>query len=132
MRGYYSVFNPEGKKIADCGIERDAVNLMHTRNKYWDGHYFTFNPLPGDIVDVSPAKQLPTHDIVVNMDGGVGGSWKVESVPCIRRKRWRSLFTLIKTGERITSSSQVIREILIYLRMDQRVWHSHGICKLHV
>jgi len=75
LRGYYSVFNPDGKKIADCGIERDAVNLMHTRNKYWDGHYFTFNPLPGDIVDVTN-KQLPTNDIVVNMAGGVGGSWK--------------------------------------------------------
>ena len=78
MNGYYSVFNPRGEKIADCGIERDAVNLMHTRNKYWDGHYFTFNPLPGDIVDVSNGKQLPTRDIItVNMDGGVGGSWKV-------------------------------------------------------
>ena len=44
MNGYYSVFDPDGKKIADCGIERDAVNLMHSRNKYWDGHYFTFNP----------------------------------------------------------------------------------------
>ena len=79
--GYYSVFNPRGEKIADCGIERDAVNLMHSRNKNWDGHYFQYNPLPGVIVDVEPAKQLPTHDIVVNMDGGVGGSWKVESVP---------------------------------------------------
>ncbi len=67
MNGYYSVFDPDGKKIADCGIERDAVNLMHTRNKYWDGHYFTFNPLPGDIIDVSNGKQLPTRDIVVNM-----------------------------------------------------------------
>ena len=76
MNGYYSVFDPDGKKIADCGIERDAVNLMHTRNKYWDGHYFTFNPLPGDIIDVSNGKQLPTRDIVVNMDGGVGGSWQ--------------------------------------------------------
>ena len=72
MNGYYSVFDPDGKKIADCGIERDAVNLMQTRNKYWDGHYFTFNPLPGDIIDVSNGKQLPTRDIVVNMDGG---SW---------------------------------------------------------
>ena len=35
-----------------------------------------FNPLPGDIIDVSNGKQLPTHDIVVNMDGGVGGSWE--------------------------------------------------------
>jgi len=75
MNGYYSVFNPRGEKIADCGIERDAVNLMHSRNKYWDGHYFTFIPLPGDIIDVSNGKQLPTRDIVVNMDGGVGGSW---------------------------------------------------------
>ena len=75
MNGYYSVFDPDGKKIADCGIERDAVNLMHSRNKRWDGHYFTFIPLPGDIVDVT-SKQLPTKDIVVNMDGGVGGSWE--------------------------------------------------------
>ena len=60
MNGYYSVFNPRGEKIADCGIERDAVNLMSMRNRRWDGHYFTFNPLPGDIVDVSQNKQLPT------------------------------------------------------------------------
>ena len=76
MNGYYSVFNPRGEKIADCGIERDAVNLMSMRNRRWDGHYFTFNPLPGDIIDVSDSKQLPTKDIVVNMDGGVGGSWE--------------------------------------------------------
>ena len=78
MRGYYSVFNPRGEKIADCGIERDAVTLIHSRNARWDGHYYTFIPLPGDIVDVSPGKQLPTRDIVVNMNGGVGGSWTVE------------------------------------------------------
>ena len=45
------------------------------RNRRWDGHYYQFTPLPGDIIDVS-SKQLPTTDIVVNMDGGVGGSWK--------------------------------------------------------
>ena len=61
MNGYYSVFNPRGEKIADCGIERDAVNLMSMRNQRWDGHYFTFNPLPGDIVDVSPNNQLPPN-----------------------------------------------------------------------
>jgi|TARA_R100000030_G_scaffold13509_1_gene8946 hypothetical protein len=76
MNGYYSVFNPRGEKIADCGIERDAVNLIGMRNARWDGHYYQFNPLPGDIIDVSNGKQLPTRDIVVNMDGGVGGSWK--------------------------------------------------------
>ena len=75
MKGLYSVFNPRGEKIADCGWERDAVNLIGMRNRRWDGHYYQFTPLPGDIVDVSN-KQLPTTDIVVNMDGGVGGSWK--------------------------------------------------------
>ena len=76
MRGYYSVFNPRGEKIADCGIERDALNLIGMRNCRWDGHYYTFNPLPGEIIDVLPGKQLSTRDIVVNMDGGVGGSWE--------------------------------------------------------
>ena len=78
MNGYYSVFNPKGEKIADCGQERDATFLIHSRNKSWDGHYYQFNPLPGDIINVSPVKQLPTHDIVINMDGGVGGSWEVK------------------------------------------------------
>ena len=81
MRGYYSVFNPDSKKIADCGSERDALFLIHSRNKTWDGHYYTFNPLPGDIIDVNTSYQLPTTDIVVNMDGGVGGSWKEISLP---------------------------------------------------
>jgi len=76
LNGYYSVFNPRGEKIADCGSQRDAVNLIGMRNVRWDGHYYMFNPLPGDIIDVSSDKQLPTRDIVVNMDGGVGGSWE--------------------------------------------------------
>ena len=76
MNGYYSVFNPRGQKIADCGNQKDAVNLLNMRNNRWDGHYYMFNPLPGDIINVSSGKQLPTRDIVVNMDGGVGGSWK--------------------------------------------------------
>ena len=61
--------------------QRDALFLVHSRNKRWDGHYYSFYPLPGDIVDVTPAKQLPTRDIVVNMDGGVGGSWREVSLP---------------------------------------------------
>lgn len=75
MNGYYTVFNPRGEKIADCGNEKDAVNLIGMRNMRWDGHYYQFKPIPGDIVDVSFGKQLPTRDIIVNMDGGVGGSW---------------------------------------------------------
>ena len=81
MRGYYSVFDPDGKKIADCGQERDAVNLIGSRNRRWDGHYYQFNPLPGDIIDVNTSYQLPTTDIVVNMDGGIGGSWREISLP---------------------------------------------------
>ena len=92
MNGYYSVFNPRGEKIADCGIERDAVNLMSMRNRRWDGHYFVFNPLPGDIVDVNQQKQFEPYipvnsisdDIVVNMDGGVGGSWQIETQPILK------------------------------------------------
>ena len=84
MRGYYSVFNPRGEKIADCGQEKDAVNLLSMRNRRWEGHYYSFIPLPGDIVDVNLRNQLPTRDIVVNMDGGVGGSWEevvIEKLP---------------------------------------------------
>jgi hypothetical protein len=31
------------------------------------------------VVDVVMPKALPTSEIVVNMDGGVGGSWRVET-----------------------------------------------------
>ena len=80
MHGYYSVFDPDSKKIADCGSERDALFLIHTRNNTRNGHYYSFNPLPGDIIDVIQSKTyIPvrsiSNDIVVNMDGGVGGSW---------------------------------------------------------
>ena len=73
----YSVFNPRGEKIADCGILRDAVNLVGMRNKNWDGHYYQFRPTYQTVdVEPFPQNQLPTKDIVVNMDGGVGGSWQ--------------------------------------------------------
>ena len=73
MIGLYSVYNPRGEKIADCGQERDAVNLIGMETV--DGTDTIINsPLPGDIVDVGKTYELPTGDIVVNMDGGVGGS----------------------------------------------------------
>ena len=53
MNGYYTVFNPRGEKIADCGAERDALNLINMRNVKWEGHYFQFTPLPVDIIDLS-------------------------------------------------------------------------------
>ena len=72
MNGFYSVFASGGKKIADCGSLQDATTLVAMKG---DGHYYQFTPFPGDIIDVSFGNQLPTRDIVVNMDGGVGGSW---------------------------------------------------------
>lgn len=77
MNGFYSVFASGGKKVADCGSLQDATTLVSMKG---DGHYYQFTPFPGDIVDVSFGKQLPTRDIVVNMDGGVGGSWEVQPI----------------------------------------------------
>ena len=77
MNGYYSVFDPDGKKIADCGIERDAVNLMHTRNK--TGMDTTSRSILCLVTSLMflMANNFPLPDIItVNMDGGVGGSWK--------------------------------------------------------
>ena len=74
MNGYYSVFDPTGKKIADCGSIKDAVNLIGTRG---DGHYYQFKPTYKTVeVKLLERPKLPTKDIVVNMDGGVGGSWE--------------------------------------------------------
>ena len=82
MNGYYSVFDPTGKKIADCGSIKDTVNLIGTRG---DGHYYQFNPTYETVeVKLLERPKLPTKDIVVNMDGGVGGSWKevvIEKLP---------------------------------------------------
>ena len=41
----------------------------------------------GQVVDIEMPKALPTNEIVVNMDGGVGGSWEVkepEKLPQIK------------------------------------------------
>jgi hypothetical protein len=75
---YYSVINKNtGIKIADCAQQEDALlmvsfdpqNRIITTNKF----------LMGQVVDVVMPKALPTTEIVVNMDGGVGGSWRVET-----------------------------------------------------
>ena len=83
---YFSVIDKRtGKKLLDCGEEIDALNMVafdpqnrtYTRNKF----------LMGQVVDVEVPKALPTNEIVVNMDGGVGGSWEVrepEKLPQIK------------------------------------------------
>jgi hypothetical protein len=50
-------------------VSLDPQNRVITRNKF----------LMGQVVDVVMPKALPTSEIVVNMDGGVGGSWRVET-----------------------------------------------------
>ena len=73
---YFSVIETKtGRKIVDCGDEIDALamvafdpqNRTITRNKI----------LMSPVIDVEMPKALPTNEIVVNMDGGVGGSWEV-------------------------------------------------------
>lgn len=83
---YFSVIETKtGRKIADCGEEIDALMLVSfdpqnrtiTRNKF----------MMGKVVDIEIPKALPTNEIVVNMDGGVGGSWEVkepEKLPQIK------------------------------------------------
>ena len=60
MQGYYSVFNPRDEKIADCGIEKDALTLIGMRNRRWDGHYYKFSPRYDDIIDIL-GKRLPPN-----------------------------------------------------------------------
>ena len=54
MNGFYSVFNPSGKKVVDCGSLQDATTLVAMKG---EGHYYQFTPFLGDIVDLEPFPQ---------------------------------------------------------------------------
>jgi len=58
----YSVFNPRGEKIADCGSARDATTLVGMRNSRWDGHYYQYKP-DYQMIDLEPfpQNQLPPN-----------------------------------------------------------------------
>jgi len=83
---YFSVLDKRtGRKIVDCGEELDALAMvaMDPQNRTYTRNQF----LMGQVVDVQMPKALPTSEIVVNMDGGVGGSWEVrepEPLPQIK------------------------------------------------
>jgi hypothetical protein len=83
---YFSVINKKtGKKLLDCGEEMDAMAMvaMDPHNRTYIRNKF----LMGQVVDIDMPKSLPTNDVVVNMDGGVGGSWEVrepEKLPQIK------------------------------------------------
>ena len=70
MNGYFSVFNPRGEKIADCGILEDAVKLVGMRNRNWDGHYYQFKPTY-ETVDVTSTKYLSTNAITISSNDEV-------------------------------------------------------------
>ena len=83
---YFSVLDKKtGRKLLDCGDELDALAMvaMDPQNRTYTRNQF----LMGQVVDVQMPKALPTNEIVVNMDGGVGGSWEVrepEKLPQIK------------------------------------------------
>jgi len=73
---YFSVLDKKtGRKLLDCGDELDALAMvaMDPQNRTYTRNQF----LMGQVVDIQMPKALPTNEIVVNMDGGVGGSWEV-------------------------------------------------------
>ena len=55
-------------------VAMDPQNRTYTKNKF----------LMGQVVDIEMPKALPTNEIVVNIDGGVGGSWEVRDLPQIK------------------------------------------------
>jgi len=83
---YFSILDKKtGRKLLDCGDELDALAMvaMDPQNRIYTRNQF----LMGQVVDVKMPKALPTSEIVVNMDGGVGGSWEVrepEPLPQIK------------------------------------------------
>ena len=79
---YYEVKipnHPNGIPKMHCGNIKDAERLLEM---YPDATiekiYLPHSPQTVDVphVSVAPDPELPTRDIVVNMDGGVGGSWQ--------------------------------------------------------
>jgi hypothetical protein len=73
------------KKICDCGNFEDARMMLHLdpQNRAIVKNKTLMSP----VIDIEIPKALPTNEIVVNMDGGVGGSWEVrepEKLPQIK------------------------------------------------
>ena len=74
---YFSVINKNtGKKIVDCAEYSDAMMMVSFDPQ--NRTITTNKMLMGPVVDMEVPKALPTSEIIVNMDGGVGGSWRVE------------------------------------------------------
>ena len=77
MNEYWIVTeNRSGKVIAHCGDINDAIMMvgLDPNHRSYSRHRFIMD----QVIDITSTsqKKLPTNEIVVNMDGGVGGSWK--------------------------------------------------------
>jgi len=77
MNEYWIVTdNKTGRVIAHCGDINDAIMMVgfDPNNRSYSRHRFIMD----QVIDIKSTsqKQLPTTDIIVNMNGGVGGSWK--------------------------------------------------------
>ena len=73
------------KKICDCGSFEDARMVMNLDGP--NREIVKNKVMMAQVVDIEIPKALPTNEIVVNMDGGVGGSWEVkepEKLPQIK------------------------------------------------
>jgi len=81
---YYTVYDEVGNKIADCGAEIDAKFLAEFRKGTYKTNRLGWKETV-TINRISPL-ELPTNEITVNMDGGVGGSWTVEESPKLNEK----------------------------------------------
>jgi len=89
QRVWFSViYKSTGKKKCDCGLETTAMEIV-ANNPQELTYVRSDAHLMGQVIDVTPPPALPTNeivmadgystsedDIIVNMDGGVGGSWK--------------------------------------------------------
>lgn len=64
-REMWTVYDSVGRKVADCGWERDAAILAERRN----GTYRRNNTdLPGPVIDVEVQKALPTSNVVITSE----------------------------------------------------------------
>ena len=73
------------RKICDCGTFEDARMMMHLDGP--NREIVKNKVLMDQVIDIETPKALPTNEIVVNMDGGVGGSWEIrepEKLPQIK------------------------------------------------
>ena len=80
---YFSVLDKKtGRKLLDCGDEQDALAMVafDPQNRTYTRNRILMSP----VIDVEIPKALPTNEIVVNMNGGVGGSWKVKELTQIK------------------------------------------------